>query len=195
MENGHFSPDIEEFLLAFHRHQVRFLIVGGEAVIFYGYPRLTGDLDLYFDGSKENTQRLYKALEEFWGGSAPGLSDESEPRVVGVVAQFGVPPNRVDLMNQLDGVSFSEAWKGRTVDSAVLGGKRFALPEGSPAPAGSQGLETSPARLRGPRAGSRPWPAGRRGSSRRGRCTAARPAGPARPACGSSARFPSRRCR
>jgi hypothetical protein len=47
--------------------------------------------------------------------------------VVGVVARFGVPPNRVDLMNQIDGVSFSEAWKGRTVDFAVLGGKRVPL--------------------------------------------------------------------
>jgi hypothetical protein len=47
--------------------------------------------------------------------------------VVGVVAQFGVPPNRVDLMNQIDGVSFSEAWKGRTADSAVLGGERVPL--------------------------------------------------------------------
>jgi hypothetical protein len=127
MENGHFSPDVEEFLLALHRHQVRYLIVGGEAVIFYGYPRLTGDLDLYFDGSKENTQRLYEALEEFWGGSVPGVNDESELRVVGVVAQFGVPPNRVDLMNQIDGVSFPEAWKGRTVDFAVLGGERIPL--------------------------------------------------------------------
>jgi hypothetical protein len=56
MQKGHFSPDIEEFLLILHRHQVRFLIVGGEAVIFYGYPRLTGDVDVYFDSSEENTQ-------------------------------------------------------------------------------------------------------------------------------------------
>jgi hypothetical protein len=73
MESGRFSPGIEEFLLALHRQQVRFLIVGGEAAIFYGYPRLTGGLDLCFDGSKENTQRLHEALEEFWGGSVPGI--------------------------------------------------------------------------------------------------------------------------
>jgi hypothetical protein len=47
--------------------------------------------------------------------------------VIGVVAQFGVPPNRVDLMNEIDGVSFAEAWKGRTIDSAVLAGRRVAL--------------------------------------------------------------------
>ena len=127
MQKGHFSPDIEELLLTLHRHQVRFLIVGGEAVIFYGHPRLTGDLDIYFERSEENTQRLYQALVEFWGGSIPGLSDESELRGIGIVVQFGVPPNRVDLMNEIDGVSFSEAWQGRTIDSAVLGGERVPL--------------------------------------------------------------------
>ena len=122
MEKGHFSPDIEEFLLTLHRRQVRFLIVGGEAVIFHGHPRLTGGLDLYFDSSEENTQRLYQALKEFWGGSIPGISDEAELRVNGIVVQFGVPPNRVDLMNEIDGVTSSEVWEGRTIDSAVLAG-------------------------------------------------------------------------
>ena len=120
MEEGHFSTDIEEFLLTLHRHQVRFLIVGGEAVIFYGHPRLTGDVDVYYDSSEENVGKLFEALEEFWGGSVPGISQASELLVSGVVVQFGVPPNRVDLMNQIDGVSFPEAWKGRMIDSAVL---------------------------------------------------------------------------
>ena len=75
----------------------------------------------------ENTQRLYQALEEFWGGTVPGISDEAELRAVGVVVQFGVPPNRVDLMNEIDGVSFAEAWEGRTIDQAVLGGTNVPL--------------------------------------------------------------------
>ena len=54
-------------------------------------------------------------------------TDASELRVIGVIAQIGVPPNRVDLMNEIDGVSFSEAWKGRTIDSAVLAGELVPL--------------------------------------------------------------------
>ncbi len=54
-------------------YQVRYIIVGAEAVIYYGYARLTGDVDFFFEKTAQNVQRLYDCLNEFWGGNIPGL--------------------------------------------------------------------------------------------------------------------------
>lgn len=93
-----FSPDIREFLRLLHAHGVRYLIVGGEAVIFYGHARLTGDVDFYYDIDFDNARRLFAALDEFWEGSVPGLGCPEELAAPGFIVQFGVPPNRIDLM-------------------------------------------------------------------------------------------------
>ena len=95
-----FSPDIREFLRLLHAHGVRYLIVGGEAVIFYGHARLTGDVDFFYDIDFDNARRLFAALDEFWEGSVPGLGCPEELAAPGVIVQFGVPPNRIDLMNE-----------------------------------------------------------------------------------------------
>ena len=57
-----FSHDILDLFRLLRRHGVRFMIVGGEAVIFYGHIRVTGDIDVYYDRSSENAIRLYRAL-------------------------------------------------------------------------------------------------------------------------------------
>jgi hypothetical protein len=110
-----FSPDIREFLRLLHAHDVRYLIVGGEAVIFYGHARLTGDVDFFYDIDFDNVRRLFAALDVFWEGSVPELGCPEELAAPGLIVQFGVPPNRIDLMNRIDGVSFDEAWQTRTV--------------------------------------------------------------------------------
>lgn len=109
-----FSPDILEFIGLLQSHNVRYLIVGGEAVIFYGHIRLTGDVDIFFDCEAPNTLALFEALNEFWGGPVPGLVDHTELQKPGVIFQFGSPPNRIDLLNEIDGVGFAQAWPGRT---------------------------------------------------------------------------------
>ena len=114
LDGGSFSSDIEEFLRLLSAHEVRAVVVGGEAVIFYGHVRLTGDIDIYFDRSPENTVRLHNALEEFWRGEIPELTDASELQRRGVIFQFGIPPNRIDLLNEIDGVDFEIVWNGRT---------------------------------------------------------------------------------
>jgi hypothetical protein len=115
----HFSPDTREFLRLLHAHSVRYLIVGGEAVIYYGHSRLTGDVDLFFQRDEENIRRLFAALLEFWEGDIPRVSSADELLQPGVVVQFGAPPNRIDLLNAIDGVSFPEAWEDR--ETAILG--------------------------------------------------------------------------
>jgi hypothetical protein len=114
LETSSFSPDIREFLRLLSVHEVRAVVVGGEAVIFYGHIRVTGDIDLYYDRSPENAGRLFDALEEFWQGAIPELEDSSELEQPGVIFQFGVPPNRIDLLNDIDGVEFETVWSGRT---------------------------------------------------------------------------------
>ena len=114
MKASHFSPDIQEFLFLLSIHKVKYVIVGGEAVIYYGFARLTGDIDFFYEPTANNVQLLYRSLDEFWQGSIPGIQSPSELASKGVILQFGVPPNRIDLVNCITGVSFEAAWKSRT---------------------------------------------------------------------------------
>ena len=108
-----FSPDVLDFLRLLQRGKVRCLIIGGEAVIFHGYPRLTGDIDFFYEPTARNAGRLFAALNEFWEGRIPGLCTAEELLEEGVIFQFGRPPNRIDLHNRIDGISFKEAWTSR----------------------------------------------------------------------------------
>jgi hypothetical protein len=87
-----FSPDVREFLRLLQVHAVHFVIIGGEAVIFYGHIRVTGDIDVFYDPAPDNAARMYAALSDFWEGSIPQIDDPSELESPGVVFQFGVPP-------------------------------------------------------------------------------------------------------
>lgn len=113
IDGSGFSKDVIEFLRALHDHRVRYLVVGGEAVILHGYPRLTGDIDFFHEATPANARRLMSALDQFWNGKIPGLRSVDELLEPGVIIQFGRPPNRIDLMNQIDGVTFQGAWNSR----------------------------------------------------------------------------------
>jgi hypothetical protein len=108
-----FSADIVEFIRLLSRFHVRYLVVGGEAVIFHGYPRLTGDVDFFYERTRANAARLFQTLAVFWDNDIPEVKTPAELLEPGVVIQFGRPPNRIDLHNQIDGVSFAVAWKSR----------------------------------------------------------------------------------
>jgi hypothetical protein len=62
---GYFSEDTQDLLRILGAHGVRYLIVGGEAVIFYGHARLTGDIDIFYDPKAENAVKPYAALIDF----------------------------------------------------------------------------------------------------------------------------------
>jgi hypothetical protein len=108
-----FSSDIIEFLLLLNKYKVKYLIVGGEAVIYYGHARLTGDIDIFYELDKINISKLYKMLNKFWKNNIPGISNEKELLKKGVIFQFGVPPNRIDLINAIENVKFEEAWQNK----------------------------------------------------------------------------------
>ena len=117
MKSIEFSQDVQEFLYLLSKYGVRYTIVGGEAVIYYGNPRLTGDIDLFFEPSKENVKKLYEALNDFWDNDVPGIQNQEELLDDGLILQFGVPPNRIDLINKIDAVSFLQAWSNKKLNS------------------------------------------------------------------------------
>lgn len=100
-------PDFEELLRLIEAHGVEYMIVGGYAVAYHGYPRFTKDIDLFFRLTSENALHLRSALVEF------GFREEDLPleafMTAGNVLTFGVAPIRIDLMNKIDGVPYDEA--------------------------------------------------------------------------------------
>jgi hypothetical protein len=89
-----------------------FLIVGAHALSAHGYPRATGDLDLWVRPTHENAERVWLALERF-GAPRRNLS-RADLITPDTVYQIGVPPERIDILTSIDGVDFDEAWIGRT---------------------------------------------------------------------------------
>jgi predicted nucleotidyltransferase len=65
---------------------------------------------------------LFETLSEFWEGDIPGIESEDELKTPGYIIQFGIPPNRIDLMNSIDGVDFDEAWKKNKKEQIKVGG-------------------------------------------------------------------------
>jgi hypothetical protein len=92
-------------------NEVRFLVVGAYAMGVYGYPRATGDMDIWILASGENSQRVFKALKEF---GAP-LAQINETTFAGrnIIFQIGVAPRRIDIITSIDGVEFDQAWQHR----------------------------------------------------------------------------------
>lgn len=105
------NNDFKEFFELLNAHNVHYLIVGGYAVGFHGYPRYTQDIDIFYDRSTANAKALWSALQAFGFGNI-GLAQEDFIKDTQVV-QLGQPPNRIDLINTIDAVSFETAWNTR----------------------------------------------------------------------------------
>lgn len=99
--------DFEDILDLFDRFSVRYLIIGGLAFTFHAKPRYTKDIDLWVDSSPQNVQLTNRALAEF---GSPFLLDPDHPEEI---VQIGVEPNRVDVLREVGGVEFEEAWHRR----------------------------------------------------------------------------------
>jgi hypothetical protein len=105
------NQDFVDLLRAFTAADVRFLIVGAYALALHGRPRATGDLDVWIEATPENARRVVRALAAF---GAP-LTDVAEADFAreGVTYQIGVPPGRIDILTDLTGLPFAEAWPDR----------------------------------------------------------------------------------
>lgn len=116
MNPAYFSEDIIEFLRLLSKYNVNYLIVGGEAVIYYGHARLTGDIDIFYDLEPENVERLFQMLNEFWNNDIPGIGYKEELLQKGIILQFGLPPNRIDVINTIEKIEFNIAWKNKKTE-------------------------------------------------------------------------------
>ncbi len=104
-------PDFQDLLLLLSEHQIRYLIIGGLAFIYHAKPRYTKDIDIWLDAEAENVQQTNAALAEFGSPLQLDVNNPSE------ILQLGVAPNRIDLLRDVEGVSFAEAW-ARRIDTA-----------------------------------------------------------------------------
>lgn len=116
------NPDFRDMLFALSDEGAEFLIVGAHALAAHGFPRATGDLDLWIRSSDENSERVWRALHAF-GAPLFGLAidDLTTPDLV---FQIGIAPGRIDLLTSIDAVTFDEAWQDRTeveVDGRLVG--------------------------------------------------------------------------
>lgn len=105
------NSDFNDLLRIFNDHNVRYMVIGGYAVVQYAEPRFTKDLDVLISTDTKNAEAVYNALKEF-GAPLAGLTpkDFSEE---GFFFQMGVPPIRVDVLMGIPGINFDECWDRR----------------------------------------------------------------------------------
>ncbi len=105
------NPDFVDLLNTFVAGDVRFLIVGAYALGVHGRPRATGDLDVWVEATPENAARVIRALRQF-GAPLQGVS-EADFSFPGCTYQMGIVPIRIDILTELTGLTFQEAWASR----------------------------------------------------------------------------------
>lgn len=107
-------PDFKEFLKLLNEHEVKYLLIGGYAVSYYGYPRSTGDMDIWIALHPQNATKLVQVLQNF-GFAVPGLSADLFLQE-GQIVRMGVPPLRIELLNTISGVAFEECYARRQIN-------------------------------------------------------------------------------
>jgi predicted nucleotidyltransferase len=107
------NDDFRDVVVQFADAGVDYLIVGAFALAFHGAPRASGDIDIFVRPSDENAARVYEALLRFGAPlQAHGVAAADFAKV-GTVYQIGLPPRRIDVLTQISGVAFDEAWASR----------------------------------------------------------------------------------
>lgn len=109
------NQDFRDLLRVFNEEKVRYLIVGGYALIKHSEPRYTKDLDLWVSPDIENAKRVFQALSRY-GAPVSSMSPDDFTRA-GYFFTMGLAPNRIDILFDLTGLSFENAWSHRVCDS------------------------------------------------------------------------------
>ena len=109
------SPDFKEFLTLLKDHNVRYLLIGGYAVGYHGYPRATEDLDIWVAIHPDNADKLVSVLKDF-GFDDPALTPDlflQKPKII----RMGFPPMRLEISTSISGVEFDECYPARIIDT------------------------------------------------------------------------------
>ena len=110
--------DFKDFLRLLDANGVEYLLIGGYAVAYHGYPRATEDIDIWIASNPENAQHIISALKEF-GFDVPELSPDLFLKPDSII-RMGVPPLRIELSTTISGVAFGACYKARV--SEVIDG-------------------------------------------------------------------------
>jgi hypothetical protein len=105
------NPDFRDMLSALSAAKAEYLVVGAYALAAHGFPRATGDIDLWVRPTKENATRVWEAITAF-GTPASRITVE-DFSTLHIVYQIGVAPRRIDILTSISGVEFDRAWEDR----------------------------------------------------------------------------------
>ena len=114
MDTIRLPPDFKEFLKLLNQYEVRYLLVGGYAVSYHGYPRTTADMDIWVGIDKDNAQNVLEVINAF-GLEHPDLTHLvfMEPDRI---FRMGYPPLRIEVLTGISGVQFDECHANRVQD-------------------------------------------------------------------------------
>ena len=105
------NKDYKEMLQILLKSKVKFLVVGAYAMGAYGYPRATGDIDIWVEPSTENSEKIYHSLVQF--GAPVSDIDKTTFCDRGIVYQIGLAPRRIDIITEIEGVNFQNAYSDK----------------------------------------------------------------------------------
>jgi predicted nucleotidyltransferase len=112
-----FPTDFYEFLKLLNDHQVEYLLIGGYAVGYHGYPRATGDMDIWIGCTEVTANKMVAVYRDF--GLVEGIESSLFLNPRGIL-RMGIPPNRLEVTTCIDGVEFSDCF-ARRVEVLVEG--------------------------------------------------------------------------
>ena len=101
-------PDFRDFLKLLNLRKIKYLLIGGYAVGYYGYPRATADMDIWTAISEENAKKMIMAIKDF-GMNTPDLT-ESIFLKPGKIIRMGYPPIRIEVLTEISGVNFEQCY-------------------------------------------------------------------------------------
>jgi hypothetical protein len=107
--------DFKEFLRLLNANGVEYLLIGGYAVGYHGYPRATNDIDFWIAIHPDNAERMVEVLRQF-GFAVPELQKELFLKAPSIV-RMGIPPMRIEVTTRISGVSFDECYAERINDT------------------------------------------------------------------------------
>jgi hypothetical protein len=113
------NSDFKDLLLHFNEKNIRYLVVGGYAVIKHGAPRFTGDIDIWVDTEEKNAINVYQALVDF--GAPVSTLTHKDFMADGFFFQMGIPPNRIDILMSLKEMSFTECFDKKDLSKLDIG--------------------------------------------------------------------------
>ncbi|MDQ1264265.1 MAG: hypothetical protein QG559_1266 [Campylobacterota bacterium] len=106
------TQDYQDIIELFNINQVKYIVAGAYSMSVFGYARSTYDIDLWIAKDDENVQKVLNSLQEF---GVPFEIEKKDLQKENNVIQIGVIPNRIDILTDIDGVKFDDAWNNKQV--------------------------------------------------------------------------------